>query len=507
MFAFLGAMETPAIATADEGTTARRSPPIPTDSAGPQPARRDVAVAAAGDAADEERERLRNAVKEAHEHAQAASRAKSEFLATMSHEMRTPLNAVLGYTELLALGVPGTINDEQRSYLDRIRSASARLLALINDVLDLTKIDSGRMIVARDRMRAEPIVKRAVAMVAQQAAGGGVHVESQCVDDPSFLGDKRRVEHVVFQLVSNAVRFTARGGTVSVSCTRFGTPEAGAMLGSNHRCWCAIRVEDTGIGMEQQNLDGIFDPFVQVESGHRRMYEGSGLGLAIGRRLARLMGGDLTVTSRLGAGSAFTLWLPAPPVVTEDGEEDSGCSTAERRSNTRNAHRLIEVADAILADLDGLVRRQTARLRADSAIPAAAVLDDTILEEHTATFLTDIAQCLCIIEESGGEPTQLMRDGGDIQALIASRHGAHRHGLGWSEAHLDREFDLLLEEVERAVSGETSEQDLPSLAAGRDLVRSFVQRGREESRKAFRRAAVGEPPVQPPVQSPDGAGR
>ena len=449
---------------------------------------------------DDERARLRHAVLEANEQVKAASRAKSEFLATMSHEMRTPLNAVLGYTELLALGVPGAVNDEQRSYLDRIRSASSRLLSLINDVLDLTKIDSGRMLVAREQVKAEPIVKRAVAMVAQQAAGCGVRIASTCASDPSFLGDKRRVEQVVLQLLANAIRFSPRGGTVSVSCTQFGTPEAAAAVGADHRCWCAIRVQDTGIGIDAQNISGIFDPFVQVESGHTRSYEGSGLGLAIGRRLARLMGGDLTVTSALGTGSAFTLWLPAPPVLSADGEAQSGCSTPERRTDSRHTHGLIELADAILVDLDGLVRRLTSRLRADPAIPAAA-LDDTHLEEHTATLLTDVAQSLCIIEESNGEPTQLMRDGSAIQTLIANRHGAHRQHLGWSEAHLDREFDLLLEEVARATDGVSSDTDAASLAAGRELIRGFLTRGREESRRAFRMATVGAPPDQPPRDS------
>jgi hypothetical protein len=434
---------------------------------------------------------------------QAASRAKSEFLATMSHEMRTPLNAVLGYTELLSLGVPGTINDEQRAYLDRIRSASSRLLSLINDVLDLTKIDSGRMAVSHETVRANAVVSRAVSMVRPKAESCGVKLESVCADDPIILGDRRRIEQVVFQLLSNAIRFTPRGGLVTVSCAQFGTPEAGAMLGPNHRCWCAIRVEDNGIGIDEAHLGGIFDPFTQVESGHTRTYEGSGLGLAIGRRLARLMGGDLTVSSHSGAGSAFTLWLPAPPLVDADGVEQDGCSTNERRSDARHAHGLIELADAILADLDALVRRLTARLRSDPALPGASVLDDTLLEEHTATLLTDIAQSLCIIEESGGKPTQLMRDGSDIQSLIAARHGAHRQKLGWTETQLDREFDVLLEEIERAMQRVHEDVDAHAVAAGRDLVRGFMQRGREESRRAFRRAAVGAPPDRPPFDVPN----
>ena len=415
----------------------------------------------------------------------------------MSHEMRTPLNAVLGYTELLALGVPGAITDDQRGYLDRIRSASSRLLSLINGVLDLTRIDSGRMEVAHERAGAEPIIEHALALVAQQAEESGVRVKSRCGADPHFLGDSRRVEQIVLQLLANAIRFTKRGGTVTISCTQFGTPEADAVHGPNHRCWCAIRVEDTGIGIDERDINGIFDPFVQVESGHTRTYEGPGLGLAVGRRLARLMGGDLTVKSTPGTGSAFTLWLPAPPLVT-GAEDENGCAVPERRSQERHALGLRETADAILRDLDRLLHRLTVRLRTDVALVGATALDDTLLEEHTATLLTDIAQSLSIIEESEGEPTQLMRDGGDIQSLIANRHGAHRQSLGWTEEQLDREFDLLLEEVDGTLRSANPGSDGPSRVPGRDLVRGFLERGRDESRRAFRRAAVGEPPERPP---------
>ena len=486
-------MERPVIA-ADTGGTERRGPDGATQSdtlqqRSPEPA--DV------EPVDDERARLRYAIREAHESAQSATRAKSEFLAMMSHEMRTPLNAVLGYTELLALGVPGAITDDQRGYLDRIRTASSRLLSLINGVLDLTRIDSGRMVVARERARADEIIDGALMVVAQQAQESGVQVTSRCGADPYFLGDSRRVEQVVVQLLANAIRFTARGGTVTISCTQFGTPEADAVHAQDHRCWCAIRVEDTGIGIDERDIDGIFDPFVQVESGHTRTYEGPGLGLAVGRRLARLMGGDLTVTSSPGTGSAFTLWLPAPPLVT-GAEDTSGCSVPERRTPARHALGLIETADAILRDLDGLLHRLTARMRSDDALVGATALDDTLLQEHTATLLTDVAQSLSIIEESEGEPTQLMRDGGDIQLLIANRHGAHRQGLGWKEDQLDREFDLLLEEVDRTLSSAYPDAKGPSHVPGRDLVHGFLERGREESRRAYRRAAVGEPPDRPP---------
>jgi signal transduction histidine kinase len=313
MFAFLQYMERSVIA-ADKGGTARRGAD---DAAQSDTLKQRSAEAAHVQAdVDDERARLRRAIRDAHESAQAASRSKSEFLATMSHEMRTPLNAVLGYTELLALGVPGAINDDQRGYLDRIRSASSRLLSLINGVLDLTRIDAGRMALAHERARAKPIIERALVLVTPHAEACGVSLESRCAADSLFLGDERRVEQVVLQLLTNAVRFTKQGGTVTISCTQFGTPEADTVHGPNHRSWCAIRIEDTGIGIDERDINGIFDPFVQVESGHTRTYDGPGLGLAVGRRLARLMGGDLTVTSTPGTGSAFTLWLPAPHLVS-----------------------------------------------------------------------------------------------------------------------------------------------------------------------------------------------
>ena len=459
-----------------------------------------------GDARDLERERMRDAARDAHERAVAATRAKSEFLAVMSHEMRTPLNAVLGYTELLALEVPGRINDDQRAYLERIRTASSRLLSLINDVLDLTKIDAGRMVVAHERVDAQPIIRHALAMVGQQATAAGVRVVSKCDEGASFLGDRRRVEQVLLQLLGNAIRFTSRGGTVKLSCTRFGTPEVSTQLGSDHRCWCAIRVEDTGVGIDDSNLTTIFDPFVQVEKGHTRSHDGTGLGLAVGRRLARLMGGDLTVNSRLGAGSAFTLWLPAPPLVGDDADA-AGCETPERRSDVRSARGLIMAADAILNDLDTLVRRHIRNLREDDQFTGATALDDTELLDHTGTFLTDVAQSLCIIEESDGEPSQLMRDGTEIQTLIANRHGVHRQSLGWTEHEIGREYGLLFTEVERTVRGAASESEQDGVTAALELVRRFVERACAESIASWRRATVGEDAGRPEGAPADASGQ
>ncbi|HEX2779557.1 MAG TPA: HAMP domain-containing sensor histidine kinase [Gemmatimonadaceae bacterium] len=440
-------------------------------------------------ASEREREALRAAAREAHERALAAARAKSEFLATMSHEMRTPLNAVLGYTDLLALGVPGTLNEEQRGYLDRIRGASSRLLALINDVLDLAKIDAGRLVVSHERGSAGTVVASAIELVAPLAEARGVRVLSRCTADAEFIGDRKRVEQIVHQLLSNAVRFSSRGDTVTVTCTRFETPVAEA-ADRAHGCWCAVRVEDAGVGIEDGHHSTIFEPFTQVDSSHTRVENGTGLGLALARRLARLMGGDLTVTSRLGAGSAFTIWIPSPPRLDGSGEAD-GCTIPERRGGERRASGLADFAHAIAGQVDALVARFVERMRGDPRIVAAAETDQRTLEDHTAAFVADLAQALAVIGTAEGEPQQIMRDSAEIQLLIANRHGALRQRGGWTEEEIDREYDLLSETISETVQSSGTEIPEEALSAGRALVDRFIARAREEGRRAYRRSALG----------------
>ena len=441
-------------------------------------------------ASEREREELRAAAREAHERALAASRAKSEFLATMSHEMRTPLNAVLGYTDLLALGVPGALNDEQRKYLDRIRGASGRLLALMNDILELAKLDAGRLVVARERGSAGTIVASAIELVAPLAEQRGVRVVSRCASDTELIGDRKRLEQIVHQLLSNAVRFSARGDVVTVACTRFDTPAAES-ADRSHGCWCAIRIEDPGVGIGEQHHDAIFEPFTQVDASHTRAESGTGLGLALARRLARLMGGDLTLSSRLGAGSAFTLWIPAPPRIG-DASAGDGCSTIERRGEARQTAGLSDIADAIAAGVDGLIDRFVDRMRADARIPTAAETDRRSLEDHSAAFIADIAQALAVIGTSEGEPQQIMRDSAEIQLLIANRHGALRQRGGWTEDEIEREYDLMAETIEETVRATEGEHAAPeTLAGAMALVHRFLDRAREEGRRAYRRSALG----------------
>jgi signal transduction histidine kinase len=244
--------------------------------------------------------------------AEHASHVKSQFLATMSHEIRTPINAIIGYTELLDLGIAGPLTDEQRSQLARIRASGRHLVGLIDDVLDLAKVEAGQMAVTSTAAVAGTAVDAALTLVRPQAAAKAIQLSATCDGDRNapYVGDQARVQQILINLLSNAVKFTPSHGRVRIQC---GTSDTGPALGSpTAGRWTHFTVEDTGIGIPKVKLESIFQPFMQVESGYTRTHGGTGLGLTISRRLARLMGGDLTVESYEGEGSRFTLSLPAP---------------------------------------------------------------------------------------------------------------------------------------------------------------------------------------------------
>ncbi|MHB1224500.1 MAG: PAS domain-containing sensor histidine kinase [Gemmatimonadaceae bacterium] len=417
--------------------------------------------------------RLHAAEQRARAMAEAASQAKSSFLATMSHEIRTPINAIMGYTELLELGLSGPLTDKQRHQLSRIQVSSRHLLKLVNEVLDLAKVESGRLAVAREVGDASLSANDAITLLQPQAAAREILLANQCVEGGSvrYTGDRHRVEQILVNLLANAVRFTEPGGRITVSCELAlarAAVDAGAQLGVGPEWLCAIHIEDTGIGIHPNHVAAVFEPFVQVESGHTRTREGTGLGLAISRRLARLMGGDLTAESQPGRGSCFTLWLPGVPVVVAGGKEPPGAfAIAERREPGRLAHGLVAVRDRMLREVDAMARRYVARLREDEEMTSADSLGDADLRGHIPTLLTDLFQSLAIVEESNGAATQLMRHGSEIQRVIADRHGRLRRQLGFSEPELRREFALLREEVTQSVhrlaAGMTGMEEAQSL--------------------------------------------
>lgn len=243
--------------------------------------------------------------------AEAASNAKSEFLAKMSHEIRTPINAMMGYAELLEMGISGPITDQQAKQLGRIRASGDHLTSLIAEILDLAKIEAGRMAVELTTAAIGEATEGALAIVRPSATTKNVELSMTVDGDTSarYFGDPQRVQQILTNLLSNAVKFTAPGGRVSVKIDSSTRELAGRGIETE---WLAVSVTDTGVGVSEDDRERIFQPFVQVESGYTRSQGGTGLGLTISRNLAQLMGGEITVESTLGAGSTFTLWLPCP---------------------------------------------------------------------------------------------------------------------------------------------------------------------------------------------------
>jgi signal transduction histidine kinase len=232
---------------------------------------------------------------------EAASRHKSEFLANMSHELRTPLNAIIGFSEVLGERMFGELNEKQAEYVDDILSSGRHLLALINDILDLSKVEAGRMELELSRFDLPAAIGGAVILVRERANRHGLGLDVS-VDDRLglFVGDERKIRQVLLNLLSNAVKFTPEGGRIAVRAI----PADGAV---------EISVSDTGIGIAAEDQEAIFQEFRQVGTDYARKREGTGLGLALARRFVDLHGGRLWVKSRPGEGSTFTFTIPVRP--------------------------------------------------------------------------------------------------------------------------------------------------------------------------------------------------
>jgi signal transduction histidine kinase len=268
-----------------------------------------------------ERRRAEHALATARDQALETARLKSDFLATMSHELRTPLNAIIGFTDITLQEHQGPLNDLQRSTLERVSRNSHTLLELINSVLDMSKIDAGRMEIADEPVRIAAVVESAVANIEALVCNKQLDITVEWASSslPPVHGDAGRLQQVVMNLLSNAIKFTPAHGSIRVvleygytsDLVTAALPVEDLPLGK----WVALSVQDTGIGIAPGELERIWSEFYQVDSSTTRQYGGTGLGLAIAKRLMMLMSGHVGVRSTLGDGSTFTIWLPVERAV------------------------------------------------------------------------------------------------------------------------------------------------------------------------------------------------
>lgn len=233
--------------------------------------------------------------------AEEANRTKSEFLANMSHELRTPLNSIIGFSDLIAEGAPGPLTEKQARYIEFISVSGKNLLRIINDILDLSKAEAGKIELNREEFRISNSVDKVISTMLPQTKEKKITLshkpETRAL---TAYADPSKFEQILYNLLSNATKFTPEGGSIDVF-----SEKEGEMV--------RVTVRDTGIGISEENLNKIFNPFVQIDSSMKRSFEGTGLGLALVKKFVEMHGGNIRVESKLGEGTAFTFELPAPP--------------------------------------------------------------------------------------------------------------------------------------------------------------------------------------------------
>ncbi len=246
---------------------------------------------------------------EATEKAKKADQLKSAFLASMSHELRTPLNSIIGFTGILLQGLAGPLNDEQRKQLGMVQNSARHLLALINDVLDISKIEAGELKLSPHEFDLRQSLQKVFQMVAPMAEKKGLGMSLEVGEGVSHVVlDQRRLEQILLNLLNNAVKFTEKG-SIKVSCICDGDE-------------CMVSVSDTGIGIKPEDIPTLFQPFHQIDTGLARKHEGTGLGLSICKKLISMMGGTIHVSSRWGEGSTFIIRFPKVQVQEPTDEQN-----------------------------------------------------------------------------------------------------------------------------------------------------------------------------------------
>ncbi len=269
-----------------------------------------------------ERKGFERALEEKNLELEHASHMKSEFLATMSHELRTPLNAVIGFSEALKDGLVGEMSETQREYIGDIFTSGQHLLSLINDILDLSKVEAGMMELELESVELAGLLANSLLIVREKAALQRIQLKLECPDNLGHLKlDLRKTKQIVYNLLANAVKFSEHGSSVTLTVRQVSREQVGQIPGdwpvyrfalpeSLYPQFLELSVSDTGIGIAEDDMGKLFKAFSQIDSSLARKFEGTGLGLAMVKQLAELHGGSVAVASREGCGARFVAWLP-----------------------------------------------------------------------------------------------------------------------------------------------------------------------------------------------------
>ena len=247
--------------------------------------------------AEEEVKKSAEQLKQANIHLQEMDRLKSIFLASMSHELRTPLNSIIGFTGVILMGIAGEVNEEQRKQLTMVKNSANHLLSLINDILDISKIEAGKVELSLEEFNLDSVVREVVESVSPMASEKGLELVTEVPESVTLFSDRRRIKQVLMNLVSNAVKFTDRG-SVRIAARVSGDENL------------ELRVIDTGVGIEKEDMYKLFQPFQQVDISLAKKYEGTGLGLYLTKKLVDILGRDISAKSEYGKGSEFTFIMP-----------------------------------------------------------------------------------------------------------------------------------------------------------------------------------------------------